>query len=371
MEKSILIVDDMVAVVMLLEELLKQNFPECRFVTAGDGAEACKKAVREKPDLILMDWEMPNMDGETALKKLKQHQQTSNIPVIILSATTDDKRLRNALDLGAIDFINKPINETELIARVKSAMILSDTLSKLSKERDLLENANAQNEAILKAILPKQILEKIVKFGSIPPKNYKNCAVIFIDLVDFTAKSSHMSPARLLRELHDLFTNFDIIMRKYQCTRIKTIGDAYLSVCGLFNDNLDVGQNVINAAVNIRDYVAKRNIGNSIKWELRTGVYYGDVIGSAVSTTNLAFDIFGETVNMASRLEHSCEPMQINVSEDIYHHLKDKYKFVARSPRMVKGKGITPMYYLHKPLKKNSNKALEMSNAFSSTTLPN
>lgn len=348
----------MKSVVLLLVELLKQNYPDFEFLTANDGAEACKVAVKKKPNLILMDWEMPHMNGETALTRLKQHNITNHIPVIILSASTDE-RLRVALNKGAIDFINKPVNEMELVARVKSAMTLSDTLASLSEERNRLEIANDQYETILKAILPKPILEKVRLFGAIPPKNYKNCSVLFIDLVDFTAKSSHMSPARLLRELNDLFTNFDIIMKKYHCTRIKTIGDAYLSVCGLFDEDIDVSLNVILAAINIRDYVSKRNLENSIKWELRTGVYYGDVIGSAVSTTNLAFDIFGETVNMASRLEHTCEPMQINVSEDLFNHLKNRYKFVARSPRMVKGKGVTPMYYLHKELKTESKKKVK------------
>ena len=120
-----------------------------------------------------------------------------------------------------IDFIKKPIDDIELIARVQSALKLTDAISKLHEERDLLEIANQQNISILNAILPAQILDKIQRFGSMPPKNYKNCAVIFIDLVDFTEKSSQMSPARLLRELNDLFTNFDAIMQQYQCTRIR------------------------------------------------------------------------------------------------------------------------------------------------------
>ncbi len=350
------------SIVLLLVEILKQDFPSYEFVTANDGAEACKLAVKHSPVLILMDWEMPHMNGEAALIRLKGHKATSHIPIIILSAGASDERLRSALNNGAIDFIKKPIDDIELIARVQSALKLTDAISKLHEERDLLEIANQQNISILNAILPAQILDKIQRFGSMPPKNYKNCAVIFIDLVDFTEKSSQMSPARLLRELNDLFTNFDAIMQQYQCTRIKTIGDAYLAVCGLFDEDIDVSECSLNAAIEIRECVKQRNELNQIKWELRIGIYHGDVIGSAVSTSNLSFDVFGETVNMASRFEYMCDPMQINVSETIFNNLRDRYKFVARTSRLVKGKGVTPMYYYHKLLvnkEKQESESLE------------
>jgi class 3 adenylate cyclase len=107
-----------------------------------------------------------------------------------------------------------------------------------------------------------------------------------------------------------------------------------------------------SAAVKIREYIIERNKNSGIKWEIKIGLYDGDIIGSSVSPNNLNFDIFGETVNMASRFQAMCEPMQINVSESLSKPLSAAYKLITRVPKKVKGKGVMPMYYIHKALEK-------------------
>ncbi len=173
---------------------------------------------------------------------------------------------------------------------------------------------------------------------------------MFVDMVDFTKKSSSMSPGTLLRELQDTFKQFDNVVQKHFCTRIKTIGDAYMAVCGMFNEVEDIEVEAVKAAIKIRDSIIERNKTNRIKWEIKIGMYSGDVICSSVSKTNLSFDIFGETVNMASRLQQTCDPMHINISKEMSNKLRNHYKLVERTAKKVKGKGAVPMFYVHKPL---------------------
>lgn len=351
MGNTILIVDDSITDIKLVTELLTRNESFRTIITASSGEEACSEAVRCQPDLIIMDWEMPEMSGFDALKLLKKNQLTKDLPVILMSGRLFSDKIKIAFDAGAADFIQKPINGDELIARCKAVLANYANVKALKDHTNQLTLANHKNERILKSILPWPILMQIKEYGSIPPKRYKDCVAIFVDIVDFTPKSGKMSPAELLRELHELFDGFDKVIDEHYCTRIKTVGDAYIAVCGMFYTPEQIELEAASAAVKIREYIMNRNLNSKTKWEVKIGLYDGDIIGSSVSQSNLNFDIFGETVNMASRFQTMCEPMQINVSESLSKPLSEAYKLVTRVPRKVKGKGVMPMYYIHTPIK--------------------
>jgi len=363
MGNMILIVDDSPLDVEMLAAIITKNEPFRVVITATNGADACKQAIRHQPDLIIMDWEMPDMTGYEALRTLKINELTKDIPVILVSGESFSDKIPLAFEAGAADFIQKPVYADELIARSNTVLKNYSNLKSLKDQTNQLILANNQNERILKSILPWPILMQIKEFGSIPPKRYKDCVAIFVDMVDFTTKTGKMSPAVLLHELHELFNGFDQVIDTHYCTRIKTVGDAYIAVCGMFYtpDNIEI--EAASAAVKIREYIINRNKESDIKWELKIGLYNGDIIGSSVSSSNLNFDIFGETVNMASRFQTMCEPMQINVSESLRKPLSEAYKLVARVPRRVKGKGVMPMYYIHHPLKTKLKKETEKNSA--------
>jgi CheY-like chemotaxis protein len=350
MGNTILIVDDSRLEIELIRAVLTKNDPYRNIVTADNGLEACRQAVRHQPDLIILDWEMPEMDGLEVLKVLKKNELTKDLPIILVSGVSFEDKIKEAFVEGVADFIAKPIHEEELLARSEAVLRNYTNFKALKDQAHQLTLANHKNERILKSILPLPILMQIKEYGSIPPKRYKDCVAIFVDMVDFTTKTGKMSPAVLLKELHELFNGFDAVIDEHFCTRIKTVGDAYIAVCGMFYmpDNIEI--EAASAAVKIREYVMERNKSNEIQWELKIGLYNGDIIGSSVSQSNLNFDIFGETVNMASRFQSMCEPMQINVSENLRKPLSKAYKLVTRVPRKVKGKGVVPMYYIHRAI---------------------
>ncbi len=361
MERKVLIAVDDEIICNRFEKNLTPHIPNLKTTSVKNGIEACKSALCLRPDLIIADWDLSGMSGLTVLQRLKKNDLTKDIPIIMLSADSDPEKLTMALKAGAINFLSRSIPATEILARVQSALSLSQTLRELQNEHHKLQLANHRNETILNAILPNPILSQLKKHGVIPPRLYKNTVVLFVDMVDFTPKTSELAPRLLLRELNDLFTGFDRIIEAHQCTRIKTIGDAYMAVCGMFDAPDNTAHQAASAAIKIRQYLTHRNLTNSIQWELKIGLYCGDVMGSSVSPTNLSFDIFGETVNMASRFQELCEPMQINVSEKLKLHLEHQFKFIGRTARTVKGKGVMPMYYLHQPL---ADKGTQKKNSF-------
>ena len=181
------------------------------------------------------------------------------------------------------------------------------------------------------------------------PRRFRNVSVVMADLVDFTVKSQKMSPRRLLDELQTIFTAFDEITEKYKCTRIKTIGDAYMAVSGMWNQTENHALNAAKLADRMRQYIIEHNHKNKIDWKIRIGINSGDIIAGIPSRANLTYDIFGDTVNTAARMQTYSDPMQINISESTYQLLKDYYIIIKRISRKVKGKGALNMYYLHRP----------------------
>lgn len=168
----------------------------------------------------------------------------------------------------------------------------------------------------------------------------------FSDIVDFTVRSSEIEPVVLIAELSEIFGEFDRIFAHHGCERIKTIGDAYMSVSGLPGGNSGHCRALLRAAMDARAFLERRNKKGPFVWQMRMGVHTGRVVGGIVGKEKYIYDIFGDTVNIAARMENYSEPMQINVSEAVYLQTADDFVFDPRPPADVKGKGAMRMYFL-------------------------
>lgn len=360
---KILIADDMDYLVEYTISHLSSMWPNATFIRASNGYEVFTLSMSHKPDLILLDWEMPEFSGMDALVTLKSNKRTSDISVIMVSGFTQSDHVKKALSAGAVDYLKKPIEPIELIARVKTALTLSDSVQKLKLQTAQLEEEQYKMDKLLKGLLPAQVVDIIKESGEIPPQRFRNVSVIMADLVDFTTKSQRISPKRLLSELQTIFTEFDEITEKYKCTRIKTIGDAYLSVAGMWNNKDNHAVVACKIAEKMRQFIMDHNKENNIDWEIRIGINSGDIIAGMISDKNLSFDIFGDTVNTASRMQTYSNPMQINISQTTYELVRKYYKVIKRVPRKVKGKGALNMFYLYKPIQSRENKITSEMNS--------
>lgn len=206
-----------------------------------------------------------------------------------------------------------------------------------------------KSEKLLLNILPKKVADTLKKYGKTEPESFPEVTMYFSDIVSFTKTSNNLDPKFLIEELNDIFTTFDNIMESHNCERIKTIGDAYMGVCGLPAPNENHAENIARAALDIVKALDERNQTAQQSWRIRVGIHTGRVTGGVVGIKKYIYDVFGDTVNTASRMESNSEPMRINVSDATYEILKDKFNFEKREPVEVKGKGVFQMYFLNPP----------------------
>ena len=216
---------------------------------------------------------------------------------------------------------------------------------KLSLANELIATEKEKSEKLLLNILPSEIANELKNTGKSIPQSFDNVTIFLSDLINFTEVSTKLSPVQVIDELNELFCTFDNIMENHSCARIKTIGDAYMAVCGMPESNSDHATNIMNAALDIIKYIDKRNETNIIKWQIRIGVNSGKVVGGFVGIKKFIYDIFGDTINTAARLEQLSNPMQINISDSTYELIKDRFNFSSANSVLVKGKGMMNLYH--------------------------
>ena len=214
-------------------------------------------------------------------------------------------------------------------------------------QRKKIEAEKKKSDQLLLNVLPASVADDLKANGTTTPMQFDNVTVFFSDSVDFTRLSADIEPEELISALNELFTAFDNIMEKNRCERIKTIGDAYLAVSGMPEADADHAWNMARAAVEIVDYCQRRNLSHPVKWEVRIGIHTGKVIGGVVGVKKYIYDVFGNAINVASRMETLSEPMRINISETSYRFLRDHYPCKEREEIPVKGVGTMKMYFLN------------------------
>lgn len=213
----------------------------------------------------------------------------------------------------------------------------------------LIYKERQRSEKLLLNILPKKVADDLKIYGKTEPENFENCSIYFSDIVSFTSTSENLDPKYLIEELSDMFTTFDGIMESYGCERIKTIGDAYMAVSGMPVPNENHAENMIDASLDILDALKERGEKSEINWRIRIGVNSGKIVGGVVGVKKYLYDVFGDTINTASRMESNSEPMRLNISPSTYEMVKgktNKYVFTEREAIEVKGKGQLKMYFV-------------------------
>lgn len=223
----------------------------------------------------------------------------------------------------------------------------SDKKKRISN--NLLSTEKLKSDNLLLNILPVTVAEELKKDGLSPARQYDDVTVLFTDFVNFTGVAEHLSPQNLVLELHECFSAFDSICEKHGLEKIKTIGDAYMAVCGLPTAHADHAVRSVEAAIEIGQYMASRvhkSLGNYTGFEVRMGLSSGSVVAGIVGIKKFAFDIWSDTVNTAARMEQHSQPNRINISESTYHLVKPYFHCKARGRIAVKNKGEIAMYFI-------------------------
>jgi adenylate cyclase len=321
---------------------------------AADGFEALKILRVHKVDLVLLDVMMPELDGLGTLQRLKEDPDLRDIPVIMVSAVEEISSVTACIEHGADDYLPKPIDTAILKARVRS-LVERVRLRRLDQERTSelrqalidIERERQISDNLLLNILPNAVAEELRTKNSVEPRYYEDATIVFTDFAGFTPSTANISAEELVMTLHAYFTGFDNIIDQYGLEKLKTIGDSYLYVGGLPSRSSSHPVDAILAAWQIIQFGMHRaKSGDSIHWPVRIGVHTGPVIAGVVGIHKFAFDIWGESVNFASRMESSGAPNQINISDRTYVRVKDFFACEPRGRLRTKDGQEVEMYFV-------------------------
>ncbi|MEZ4740812.1 MAG: adenylate/guanylate cyclase domain-containing protein [Flavobacteriales bacterium] len=220
------------------------------------------------------------------------------------------------------------------------------------KTNAIITKEKERSEELLLNILPEEVAEELKAKGEADAVQIDQVSVLFTDFKGFTALSEQVTPKQLVKDLHECFSAFDRICEVHNLEKIKTIGDAYMAAGGLPTPNATHATDVIKAAFEMRDFIAEgkaRKIAAGLPFfEIRIGIHTGPVVAGIVGVKKFSYDIWGDTVNTASRMESSGEAGQVNISEATYELVKDEpgLTFTSRGKVQAKGKGEMEMYFV-------------------------
>ncbi len=509
MSYQVLVVDDTSANRELVSSILSTSDGSYKVLQAVNGKDGFDKAVESLPDVILMDLRMPEVDGIEAIKMLKNNESTKNIPIIVLTAFSSSESLSESFEIGAFDYLTKPISAGELLSRLKKALGVTEEIKKIQSKANDLENlvlvtGNSQNsfilvktdgelewanegfthihglslqeykakygttifslcqepeiiaqfnqcianktsfdystliktrngekkwlqtfispkfnaegeveklivteiditglknkedelnkrnqymqsvmenlgqanrkleeqtkeinrqkqliqeeqnksEKLLMNILPFEIARQLKSKGTASTRQYKTVTVMFTDFKGFSTLTKELEPKDLVNILDTYFAKFDEIIGKHYLEKIKTIGDAYMCAGGLPLRNKSNPFDAVLAGLEIQNYMNHLNdskvLNNMSIWELRIGIHTGSVVAGVVGRKKFAYDIWGETVNVASRMEQSGHVGMVNVSEVTYGYIKDFFECDYRGKIEAKNHGKIDMYFVNR-----------------------
>ena len=221
---------------------------------------------------------------------------------------------------------------------------------KVAERTKELYDEKAKSDELLLNILPVEVAEELKRTGSLEARQFDEVTVLFTDFVGFTSISEKLSPKDLVEEIHYCFKAFDAIIGINKLEKIKTIGDAYMAVCGMPISDKEHALHVVEAAKEINQFIMlyqqERKQAGKPYFEIRMGINSGSVIAGIVGVKKYAYDIWGDTVNTAARMEQNCEPGKINLSGSTFELIKGHHKCSYRGKIEAKNKGRIDMYYL-------------------------
>jgi class 3 adenylate cyclase/CheY-like chemotaxis protein len=319
-------------------------------VTAEDGKRGLNLAENGAFDLVLLDLLMPRMSGYEVLCRLKSDSRYGGLPVIMISALDEIDSVVRCIEAGAEDYLPKPFDAVLLRARINSCLERKRLRDREKVFTEQLRREKEKSEVLLLNVLPKPIVARLQRGEEVIADRVSDATILFADLVGFTELSARLPATRLVGLLNLLFTDFDRLTVRFGLEKIKTIGDAYMVAGGVLEGGDDYARDHAVAAADMGLAMLESTRQASGKLDeplqLRIGLHAGPVVAGIIGTHKFIYDIWGDTVNTASRLESHGAVGTLNVSVGIRQRLGKVFLIEPGGRVDLKGKGPTDIYHL-------------------------
>ena len=340
----ILVVDDLRTNRLKLALGLKQQGHTV--AEAENGRQALEMLHAESFDLVLLDILMPEMDGYEVLEHMKKDYDLLGIPVIVISAQDELESVVRGIELGAEDYLPKSFDPVLLRARIEACLEKKRLRDKEQAYIHEIQLEREKSERLLLNILPAPIAERLKQTHDIIADNFNDVSVMFIDIVDFTPLATQLPPADTVRMLNEVFSAMDALVDRHNLEKVKTSGDSYMVVGGLPVPRADHLEAMADMALDVLASASNFSRADGAPFQLRIGMHAGPVVAGVIGTRKFIYDLWGDTVNTASRMESHGLPSTIQVTQEVRDRLGEHYTFQPRGEIQVKGKGNMMTYLL-------------------------
>jgi len=325
------------------------------------GADGIERMTKVPPDIVVCDLHMPDVDGLDVIAHVREHH--AGVPVIVLSGDEELDAVLGAVRRGAFDYVVKssddlrPLGEAVRRASERCRLVrqnerlqndldaardrLAVQLQEVNRQHALLQREQEKSEHLLLNILPKSIAERLKTQGEgrLIANQFEGATVLFADIVGFTPMSAKLTPGELIERLNGLFGRFDALTVALGVEKIKTIGDAYMAAAGVPDPNPDHAEAAALLALRMLEALHAYNHELDIDLDLRIGLHSGTLIAGVIGTKKFVYDLWGDTVNVASRMESHGIPGTIQISAATHELLKDRFRCEPRGEIEIKGRG--------------------------------
>jgi adenylate cyclase len=323
---GILIVDDNEDNRYTLQLMLESDGHE-RMTCAAGGNEAIALIKKEKFSLVLLDLMMPDLNGDEVLKAIKSDPDQRDIPVVMISADMNADKVSQCIELGADDYLPKPFNPTILRARIGAAMRRQSLRALESEYLGKIENEKRCSENLLRNILPAEVVTRLRKGESNIADHFDDATVIFADVVGFGKITARMKAYEIVACLNQLFSEFDKLAEDAGIEKIKTIGDSYMAVAGVPTPRSNHARMATKFALDVVAATTRLRSRLPAPFAIRVGLHSGPVMAGVIGTRKFAYDVWGDTVNIAARMEAASQPNRVLASAVAVKALGSEYRF--------------------------------------------
>lgn len=331
--RILIVEDEQFSRTLMLRHLNREGFTDV--TEAVDGKQALELLRQQNFDLVLSDLQMPEMDGLELLRQMKQDTKLALIPLIIVSSIEETHKIAESIEFGAEDHLAKPFNPYILRARVNACLEKKRLRDQEKKYLLDIKREKKRSEELINVIFPAAVSYELRTKGSVSPRRCENVAILFCDIIGFTKYCEENPPEVVASNLQTLFEAYEEVTQRYQMEKIKTIGDAFMAAAGLTNNDNYPLHTAIKCGLEMAEATLKTGIG----WQVRIGVNAGPVVAGVVGKLKYSYDVWGNTVNIASRMTGQASANTVAMSVDCWLKVQDDFKARTLGMREIKGIG--------------------------------